>query len=68
MDWIFFAQTATAVMLGNGLSFLFAYAAWRVTREEKRTGGTENVPGWVFFAGAAPFLLGIFAIYFMPNG
>lgn len=67
MDWIFFLQVVTAVLLGNGLSVLFFYVCWRITRQERETGTHEGLPPWVYFAGLVPFVFAFFGFYFMPH-
>jgi hypothetical protein len=67
MDWIFFLQVVTAVMLANGLSVLFFYICWRVTKEERRTGTHETLSGWIYLAALVPLAFAFGGFYFMPH-
>jgi uncharacterized membrane protein YdcZ (DUF606 family) len=67
MDWIFFLQIVTAVMLGNGLTVLFIYVCWRINRQERLTGSHEGLPPWVYFVGLVPFAFAFAGFFFMPH-
>jgi hypothetical protein len=67
MDWIFFLQVISAVIIANLLSFGWLYFAWRVTRQERETGTHEGLPTWVYLLGAAAPLVAAGGAYFMPH-
>ncbi len=58
MEFKFFCGVLTAVLLGNGLSVLWAYALFRGDAMMRRGTPEKELPWWVFVGGALPPLIG----------
>jgi hypothetical protein len=51
--WII-ALGITATLFGNGLTAVFIYFCWRVTREEREGRDPYKLPFWFWFAAIVP--------------
>lgn len=67
MDILYFIQVVGAVIVGNFFSAMFVYAAYLISRHEKREGTTDGLPVWVFVLALIPLGVSATAVLLMPS-
>lgn len=61
MDFEFW-QLVAAVIIGNTITLVSAYAIIRIERHERTYGSDEGIPAWPYFlAAAAPGMVAVIA-------